>query len=43
MAIPNSRNTLKEYCLRNLCKPVIDIKFDEGGKQNPTQQKKRNT
>ena len=29
MAIPNSRNTLKEYCLRNLGKPVIDINIDD--------------
>ena len=29
MAIPNSRNTLKEYCLRNLGKPVIDINVDD--------------
>ena len=31
MAIPNSRNTLKEYCLRNLGKPVIDINVDDDG------------
>ena len=29
MALPNSRNTLKEYCLRNLGKPVIDINVDD--------------
>jgi len=29
MAIPNSRGTLKEYCLRNLGKPVIDINVDD--------------
>jgi hypothetical protein len=29
MAIPNSRSTLKEYCLRNLGKPVIDINVDD--------------
>ena len=29
MALPNSRNALKEYCLRNLGKPVIDINVDD--------------
>ena len=29
MASPNSRGTLKEYCLRNLGKPVIDINVDD--------------
>jgi predicted transcriptional regulator len=29
MAIPNTRTTLKEYCLRNLGKPVIDINVDD--------------
>ena len=29
MAIPNSRSTLKEYCLRNIGKPVIDINVDD--------------
>ena len=29
MAIPNSRDSLKEYCLRSLGKPVIDINVDE--------------
>ena len=29
MARPNSRATFKEYCLRNLGKPVIDINVDE--------------
>ena len=29
MAIPNSRGTLKEYCLRNLGKPVIDVNVDD--------------
>ena len=29
MAIPNSRSALKEYCLRNLGKPVIDINVDD--------------
>ena len=29
MAIPNSRSTLKEYCLRNLGKPVIDVNVDD--------------
>ena len=28
MAIPNTRTTLKDYCLRNLGKPVIDINVD---------------
>ena len=25
MAVPNTRETLKQYCLRSLCKPEIDI------------------
>ena len=29
MANPNTRTTLKEYCLRNLGKPVIDINVDD--------------
>jgi len=29
MAIPNTRETLKQYCLRNLGKPVIDINVDD--------------
>ena len=29
MAKPNTRSTLKDYCLRNLGKPVIDINVDE--------------
>ena len=29
MARPNTRATFKEYCLRNLGKPVIDINVDE--------------
>ena len=29
MAIPNSKSTLKDYCLRALGKPVIDINVDE--------------
>jgi len=29
MAIPNTRSTLKDYCLRALGKPVIDINVDE--------------
>jgi len=29
MAIPNTKATLKEYCLRALGKPVIDINVDE--------------
>ena len=29
MAIPNTRSSLKEYCLRSLGKPVIDINVDE--------------
>ena len=29
MAIPNTRASLKEYCLRSLGKPVIDINVDE--------------
>ena len=28
MAIPNTRSTLKDYCLRALGKPVIDINVD---------------
>lgn len=29
MAVPNSRATFKEYCLRKLGKPVIEINIDE--------------
>ena len=29
MAVPNTRAALKEYCLRSLNKPVIDINVDE--------------
>ena len=29
MAIPTTRETLKQYCLRNLGKPVIDINVDD--------------
>jgi len=29
MAAPNSKSTLKEYCLRRLGKPVIEINIDE--------------
>tara|TARA_B100000674_G_scaffold41140_1_gene28663 strand:+ start:1156 stop:1971 length:816 start_codon:yes stop_codon:yes gene_type:complete len=29
MAVPTSKATFKEYCLRNLGKPVIDINVDE--------------
>ncbi len=29
MATPSTRTTLKEYCLRNLGKPVIDINVDD--------------
>ena len=29
MAVPNSKTTLKEYCLRALGKPVIEINVDE--------------
>ena len=29
MARPNTRATFKEYCLRSLGKPVIDINVDE--------------
>ena len=29
MAVPNSRESLKQYCLRSLGKPVIDINVDE--------------
>ena len=29
MATPNTRATLKQYCLRNLGKPVIDINVDD--------------
>ena len=29
MAVPNSRQTFKEYCLRRLGYPVIDINVDD--------------
>ena len=29
MAVPNSKDTLKEYCLRRLGKPVIEINIDD--------------
>ena len=29
MATPNSKATLKEYCLRKLGKPVIEINIDD--------------
>ena len=29
MAIPNSRESFKEYCLRSLGKPVVDINVDD--------------
>ena len=29
MAVPNTKATLKQYCLRNLGKPVIDINVDD--------------
>ena len=29
MAVPNTRVTLKEHCLRSLGKPVIDINVDD--------------
>ena len=29
MALPTNRDQLKEYCLRNLGKPVIDINVDD--------------
>ena len=29
MAVPNTKATLKEYCLRALGKPVIDINVDD--------------
>ena len=29
MAIPSSRNELKEHCLRRLGKPVVDINVDD--------------
>ena len=29
MATPSTRETLKQYCLRNLGKPVIDINVDD--------------
>ena len=29
MATPSTRATLKQYCLRNLGKPVIDINVDD--------------
>mgnify|MGYP003111113551 CR=1 FL=1 len=29
MAAPNSKATLKEYCLRSLGKPVIEINVDD--------------
>ena len=28
MAVPNTRETFKEYCLRALGKPVIDVNVD---------------
>ena len=29
MAVPNSRQTFKDYCLRRLGYPVIDINVDD--------------
>ena len=29
MAVPNSRSTFKEYCLRSLGKPVVDVNVDD--------------
>ena len=29
MAVPNTKSTFKEYCLRNLGKPVIEINVHE--------------
>ena len=29
MAVPTSKSTFKEYCLRQLGKPVIDINVDD--------------
>ena len=29
MAVPSSRNEFKEYCLRSLGKPVIEINVDD--------------
>ena len=29
MAVPNTKSTFKEYCLRSLGKPVIEINVDE--------------
>ena len=29
MAVPNSRDSFKEYCLRRLGKPVIEINVDD--------------
>ena len=29
MAVPNSRSTFKEHCLRRLGKPVIEINVDD--------------
>ena len=29
MAVPTSRNTFKEFCLRKLGKPVIEINVDD--------------
>ena len=29
MAVPNTKATLKEYCLRALGKPVIEINVDD--------------
>ncbi|HAW06113.1 MAG TPA: hypothetical protein DCW83_15640, partial [Saprospirales bacterium] len=29
MAVPNSRDTLQDYCLRSLGAPVIEINVDE--------------
>ena len=30
MAKPQTRQQLKEYCLRQLCAPVIEINVDDG-------------
>ena len=29
MAVPSTRSAFKEYCLKKLGKPVIDINIDE--------------
>ena len=36
MAVPNSKTNLKEYCLRALGKPVIEVNVDDDVLQNNT-------